>query len=128
MSMLQIGLLGVAGALLAIQFKGGKTEYGIYICAGISLIIFLGFLSRLTVVLDILEEIAGYIDLAPAYTGMLIKMLGITYVAEFSSAICRDAGYQTIAQQIEIFGKAAVLVLGLPVILALLEMIRDFLA
>lgn len=128
MSMLQIGLLGVAGALLAIQFKGGKTEYGIYICAGISLIIFLGILSRLTVVLDIMKEIAGYIDLAPAYTGMLIKMLGITYVAEFSSAICRDAGYQTIAQQIEIFGKAVVLVLGLPVILALLEMIRDFLA
>ena len=128
MSMLQIGLLGVAGALLAIQFKGGKTEYGIYICAGISLIIFLGILSRLTVVLDIMEEIAGYIDLAPAYTGMLIKMLGITYGAEFSSAICRDAGYQTIAQQIEIFGKAVVLVLGLPVILALLEMIRDFLA
>lgn len=128
MSMLQIGLLGVAGALLAIQFKGGKTEYGIYICAGISLIIFLGILSRLTVVLDIMEEIAGYIDLAPAYTGMLIKMLGITYVAEFSSAICRDAGYQTIAQQIEIFGKAVVLVLGLPVILTLLEMIRDFLA
>ena len=128
MSMLQIGLLGVAGALLAIQFKGGKTEYGIYICAGISLIIFLGILSRLTVVLDIMEEIAGYIDLAPAYTGMLIKMLGITYVAEFSSAICRDAGYQTIAQQIEIFGKAVVLVLGLPVILVLLEMIRDFLA
>lgn len=128
MGMLQIGLLGVAGALLAIQFKGGKTEYGIYICAGISLIIFLGILSRLTVVLDIMEEIAGYIDLAPAYTGMLIKMLGITYVAEFSSAICRDAGYQTIAQQIEIFGKAVVLALGLPVILALLEMIRDFLA
>ena len=128
MSMLQIGLLGVAGALLAIQFKGGKTEYGIYICAVISLIIFLGILCRLTVVLDIMEEIAGYIDLAPAYTGMLIKMLGITYVAEFSSAICRDAGYQTVAQQIEIFGKAVVLVLGLPVILALLEMIRDFLA
>ena len=88
----------------------------------------MGILSRLTVVLDIMEEIAGYIDLAPAYTGMLIKMLGITYVAEFSSAICRDAGYQTVAQQIEIFGKAVVLVLGLPVILALLEMIRDFLA
>lgn len=128
MNMLQIGLLGVAGTLLAIQFKGGKTEYGIYICAGVSLIIFFYILSRLAAVLDILEEIAGYIDLAPAYTGMLMKMLGITYVAEFSSAICRDAGYQTIAQQIEIFGKTAVLVLGLPVILSLLEMIKDFLA
>ena len=105
-----------------------KQNTGIYICAGISLYHLFGHFKRLTVVLDIMEEIAGYIDLAPAYTGMLIKMLGITYVAEFSSAICRDAGYQTIAQQIEIFGKAVVLVLGLPVILALLEMIRDFLA
>lgn len=127
MSMLQIGLLGVSGVLLAIQFKGGKNEYGIYICTGISLVIFFYILRHLTAVLNILEEIAGYIDLAPTYTGMLIKMLGITYVAEFSSALCRDAGYQTIAQQIEIFGKIVVLVLGLPVILALLEMIRNFL-
>lgn len=128
MGMLQIGLLGVAGVLLAIQFKGGKTEYGIYICAGISLIIFFCILDSLTAVLDLLNEITGYIELAPAYTGMLIKMLGITYVAEFSSALCRDAGYQTIAQQIELFGKLAVLVLGLPVILSLLEMIRNFLS
>ena len=48
-------------------------------------------------------------------------MLGITFVAEFSSALCRDAGYQTIAQQIEVFAKLAVLVLGLPVVFSLLE-------
>ena len=29
MSMLQIGILGVAGVLLALQFKSGKSEYGI---------------------------------------------------------------------------------------------------
>lgn len=128
MDMIQIGLLGVAGALLAIQFKSGKTEYGIYISVGISLVIFFCIISRMSVILDLLDEVTGYIDLAPAYTGMLIKMLGITYVAEFASAICKDAGYQTIAGQIEIFGKLAVLVLGLPVLLALLETIRDFLA
>ena len=38
------------------------------------------------------------------------------------------AGYQTIAQQIEVFAKLAVLVLGLPVVFSLLEMIKDFLA
>lgn len=27
MSMLQIGILGVAGVLLALQFKSGKSEY-----------------------------------------------------------------------------------------------------
>lgn len=34
MNMIQIGMIGVLGALLAIQFKGGKTEYGIYLSAG----------------------------------------------------------------------------------------------
>ena len=40
MNMLQIGILGVAGTLLAVQFKSGKSEYGIYISAALSLIIF----------------------------------------------------------------------------------------
>ena len=128
MDIVQIALLGVAGTLLAIQFKGGKTEYGIYICAGISLLIFFSVIGRISVVAERLQEITAYIDLAPVYIEMLLKMLRITFVAEFSSALCRDAGYQTIAQQIEVFAKLAVLVLGLPVVFSLLEMIKDFLA
>ena len=54
-------------------------------------------------------------------------MLGITYVAEFSSAICKDAGYQSIANQIEIFGKITILVMSLPIILALMKTIQEFL-
>ena len=128
MDIVQIALLGVAGTLLAIQFKGGKTEYGIYICAGISLLVYFSVIGRISVVAERLQEITAYIDLAPVYIEMLLKMLGITFVAEFSSALCRDAGYQTIAQQIEVFAKLAVLVLGLPVVFSLLEMIKDFLA
>ena len=41
MDVIQIGILGVAGALLAVQFKSGKTEYGIYISLALSLFIFL---------------------------------------------------------------------------------------
>ena len=63
-----------------------------------------------------------------AYIGTLIKMLGITYGAEFSAGICKDAGYQTIALQIEIFGKLAVLVLSMPVLMALLNTIKEFLS
>ena len=76
MDILQIALLGVAGTLLAIQFKGGKTEYGIYICAGISLLIFFAVLDRIAAVVARLDEITAYIDLAPAYIEMLLKMLG----------------------------------------------------
>ena len=128
MNMIQIGIIGVAGTLLAVQFKSGKSEYGIYISVALSLGIFFAIIGRLEVIIDALRTIANYINMDTAYIGTLIKMLGITYVAEFSAGICKDAGYQTIALQIEIFGKLAVLVLSMPVLMALLNTIKDFLS
>ena len=128
MNMIQIGIIGVAGTLLAVQFKSGKSEYGIYISVALSLVIFFAIIGRLEVIIDALRTIANYINMDTAYIGTLIKMLVITYVAEFSAGICKDAGYQTIALQIEIFGKLAVLVLSMPVLMALLNTIKDFLS
>ena len=118
---MQIGILGVAGVLLAVQFKSGKSEYGIYLSVTLSLFIFLAVIGQLSV-------IGEYIRMDTAYISTLIKMIGITYVAEFSSGICKDAGYQTIAVQIEIFGKLMILVLSMPILTALLDTIREFLS
>ena len=70
----------------------------------------------------------GIVGVLGALLATMLKMIGITYIAEFSSGICRDAGYQTIASQIEIFSKLTILALGMPVLLALLETIQEFLA
>ena len=74
-----------------------------------------------------LNEINSVAGPGNDYWKTLWKILGITYAAEFSSAICKDAGYQTIALQIEVFAKITILVLSLPVLSALLQTIRGFL-
>ncbi|MCI9075329.1 MAG: stage III sporulation protein AD [Dorea sp.] len=127
MGIVQAGLLGIAGALLAVQFKSGRSEYSIYIAAGVSVLIFLGILGQFSVFLDAIYEIAGVINLDSSYVKTLVKMIGITYTSEFASSICKDAGYQTIAVQIEIFGKLMILVLSIPVVLTVLETIGEFL-
>lgn len=127
MEIIQIGMLGVMGALLAIQFKGGKPEYGIYISIVLSIIIFMSIIGRLELIVEAVRKIAGQIHIKSVYVITLLKMLGVTYVAEFASAICKDAGYQTIAQQIEIFSKLTILALSMPILLALLETIEVFL-
>ena len=127
MNSIQIALFGVVGTLLALQFKSGKSEYGIYVRLAVSLFLFLCMLSRLEIFVQTVKKIADYIKLDAGQMSILLKMAGVTYVAEFASGICKDAGYQNIAVQIEIFTKLTILAIGMPVLLALLELIGDFL-
>lgn len=127
MNSIQIALFGVVGTLVALQFKSGKSEYGIYVSLAVSLFLFLCMLSRLEIFVQTVKKIADYIKLDAGQMSILLKMAGVTYVAEFASGICKDAGYQNIAVQIEIFTKLTILAIGMPVLLALLELIGDFL-
>ena len=127
MSMLQVGVLGVAGVLLAVQFKNVKAEYGMYISLALGLLIFASLLNKISWLMEVLKEIADAVNLDSDYLKTLWKVLGVTYVAEFASSICKDAGYQTIALQIEVFAKITIMVLSLPVLMALLQTIRSFL-
>ena len=63
----------------------------------------------------------------PEYFLTLIKLIGITYIGQFSAGICKEAGYQATAAQSELFCKFSVLVLSIPVLMALLETIQEFL-
>ena len=60
------------------------------------------------------------------YISTLVKMVGITYIGQFASGICKDAGYSTTAAQIELFCKLSVMVLSMPVLLAILDTISEF--
>lgn len=128
MSMLQVGAIGVSGALLAVFLKNGKPEYGIYLSIALSILLFFAILSPIKVIVQTASSISDMIKMDSAYLRTLMKMIGITYIAEFSSNICKDAGYQTIAGQIEIFGKLLILALGMPILMTLLDTVKGFLS
>ena len=83
MNMVQIGMIGVLGALLAIQFKGGKTEYGIYMSVAVSIVLFLCIVDRLEIFVRTIDEISRYISVDTGYLSTMLKMIGITYISEF---------------------------------------------
>ena len=124
--MIKIALIGIVGILLALQIKAVKPEYAVYLCMGVSLLIFMGVTEQLQIIVDAIQAIETYLPLDQRYIKILLKIV-ITYIAEFSSDLCKDAGYQTIAGQIQIFGKLSVLAVSMPVLLALLDVIQNFL-
>lgn len=126
MEIIKIGLLGIVAVLLAVQFKTQKPEYALYIGIGAAVLIFaysFRFLSELLKQLGSLQEFA---EGSGSYLKTLFKVIGITYVCEFSAGICKDAGYGSVAGQIEVLGKLSVMFLGMPILLAVLEQIRGF--
>lgn len=127
MSIIQMAGVGVVGTLLALQFKNGKNEYAIYTVIAVSLVLFYGMKDKLELIQDTVSTISSLVNINTDYVAILLKMLGITYVAEFATGICKDAGYQTIASQIEIFAKLTILTFSMPVLEALLLTIKDFL-
>ena len=78
-------------------------------------------------ILETVRQIERYIKINPIYLTTLMKMVGITYVAEFTSGICKDAGFGALGGQIEIFGKLSILAISTPILLALLETLQVFL-
>jgi stage III sporulation protein AD len=125
--MIDIAMIGIAAILLAIMFKKGKEEYSLYISIAACFVIILLGIGKLEVILKAINELQGYIQINKAYIGILIKIIGITYVTEFSASLCKDSGYQAIGEQIELVGKLTILAISMPIMLALLETINDFL-
>lgn len=126
MTIIQAAALGIIGVVLAVQMKALRPEYSVYIILAAGVIIaFLG-ISRVEVILDTVRTIGASIGVKHLYLGTLLKMVGITYIAEFSANICKDAGYSALATQIEMFGKLSILAVSAPVLLALLETIQRF--
>lgn len=127
MEMIKICLLGLSGMFISILFKNGKQEYSIYICLMTGVIIFSFAVDTVLEIKRVIENLGNYIVVGNQYVTTLFKMAGITYLAEFASNICKDAGYGAIASQIEVFGKLSLLLLSLPVMLALLDTVSTFL-
>lgn len=123
---IKVGLLGIVGVILAVQFKAQKPEYGIYIGFAISILIFCYVLQQVEAVVSQLTLIQKYLGDTRSYLSILLKVIGITYICEFSAGICKDAGYGSVADQIEILGKLSVMFAGLPILFAVIEQIQSF--
>ncbi len=125
--LIKIAFLGIAGVLLAQQFKGSKPEYATYIGLAVSILIFGFCLRQVGAVTAQFVRLREYLNGGEGYLAILLKVIGITYICEFSSGICKDAGYQAVAGQIEVLGKLTVMFAGLPILFAVIEQIQSFL-
>ena len=127
MDILRIAVLGIAGVLIALVLKKERGEYSAFVSMAVCICIFFYIITKVETILAFAQRMETLISVDGSYIALVVKMVGITYVAEFAMNVCKDAGYSAIGNQIEMFAKMSILVVSLPVLTAFLETIGSFL-
>ena len=125
--MIRIAVIGVGAAFLAAWVKSLKSEYSVWILLAAGIIMASASIGKLELIVKELHFLQGYFSPYGSYIKLLVKIIGITYLAEISSDLCKDAGANVLASQMELFGKISILVLCMPIMTSLLETIDYFL-
>lgn len=126
MDVIKIASFGMVATILALFLRTYKSEWStvLTLTAGVLIAVYLvGFLLDLS---EVLRTWESYLHGVSEYMGVLWKALGITYLCEFASNLCKDSGSLLLAAQIELCGKVAVMLLGMPILWALLETITGY--
>lgn len=89
----------------------------------VGILIFLFMVSKITAVLQLVQQLALKANIDYVYINTVFKILGISYLASFCAEICRDAGESSIASKVEFAGKIFILVLTIPILMAVLQSI-----
>jgi len=123
MEIIKIIGLGLITTILIVIMRQQKPEIAIYLSIAAGVIILTLVLSRISDMIDIFQDLAAKANVNMLYLGMVLKVLGITYVTEFGVQICKDAGESAVASKVEFAGKVFILVLAIPLLGAVFDYI-----
>ncbi len=125
--MIKIFGIGLTGAVVSLILKEYKPVFAV--CTGClsTLVIFIMLLPKISYVLDVAGMIAGRMSIEAEYIQIIIRIIGITYLAGFGSELCRDAGQNAIAKKIELAGKIIIVVASIPILTAVLNLLTGIL-
>lgn len=106
--------IAVIAAIMAVLLRKSRPE--ISTCVGLltAVMILALSVSKVQPALNEINELMSSANVNSQYMSILIKALGVCFIAQLASDVCRDAGESAIASNVELAGKLAVLIIALP--------------
>ena len=121
MEIWQIVGLALIVTVISVVLKQFRPEIALQLSILAGAAIFILIMSKIKVIVDLLQNLADQANISSYYLLIVLKIVGVAYLAEFGAQICRDAGEGALATKIEIAAKVGVVVLSIPIIVAITE-------
>jgi stage III sporulation protein AD len=127
MEIIQVVVIGLVATALILIVKEYRPEIALQLSIVVGILILSVVIGYISEAINVLISLAIQADINLVFLEILLRVIGIAYIAEFGSQVCRDAGEGSIAAKIEFAAKTLILVMSLPIIRAVMENIVIFL-
>ncbi|MGI6169896.1 MAG: stage III sporulation protein AD [Christensenellales bacterium] len=127
MVIIQVAVIGIIATVLAVVLRKDRPEYALQIGIAAGVIILFLVIGSVSEIVRYVSELAATYHIDTAYVGVVVKIIGVAYIAEFAAQICKDAGENSIASKVELVGKVLICLLALPIMKALIDTITGIL-
>ena len=125
MEILQIAGIAVSGMIIVSLVRAFKPEFAIYIVIATVIVILILCVTELTAVFQFLKSVYDEMSYGKDYFPIIIKVLVVAYLADFTAQLCNDAGETSIGNKVELAGKIIIFYLSLPILVSILELVNS---
>ena len=116
----------IASVVSLLLNKTGK-EFSLLISAAVCCLIAVAALSYLDTVFTFLNKISQMGQINGETVRILFKAVGISFLAEFTSLLCSDAGNNAMAKIIQMMATIVIIWLSIPLMNNLLDLVAEIL-
>ncbi|MBR4949920.1 MAG: stage III sporulation protein AD [Clostridia bacterium] len=114
MDIIKICVVAVCGLFIISLLKEYKSPLAICLVIVLGGIILFYILDPFIKIIDFIKELSDNASIPFDEIKIAIKSLGVGYIVQFSSDICRDFGESALGSKVELCGKIAILMLAIP--------------
>lgn len=127
MEILRIIMTALAGVIAASLVKSVKAEVAIYIILATGIIIVFMIMNSLTGVFEYFETVYNKVEYGREYFPIIIKVLVVAYLSDFTAQFCKDAGETAIGTKVELAGKVIIFFISIPVLVSVITLVDKLL-
>ncbi len=127
MDIVKIAAAGVITAVCALILRETRADMAIAVTLAGGVIILLMVLDKVVGIFTVFETLMQRAGIDNRIFALLVKIIGIGYVTDFSAGVIEDTGSKSLADKVVLAGKIIIMTLALPVVVKLFDLIAGLL-
>ncbi len=127
MNILTLAGVVLTASVLSLFLKQQRSDFSFLVALAAGCAVLFSLLAAIGEILDFSQTLGALSGIDNGNLQILFRVLGIAYVGQFASDLCRDAGESGLAGSVELAGRVLMVLLSLPLVSQLLEFVEQVL-